>query len=190
METKKCTKCEIEKSLLDYYADKQKADKKTSVCKSCINERQAITRKNPKYMYRFRKYQGVWMKKYRRTPKYKLWRAKSEVVRKEKAKLTKQQVMNYYGGKCACCGISEICFLSIDHINNDGFKEKDRLNCRTGEKIRNRYTGGQLYNRIIKNNYPKDLQIHCFNCNTAKQHNGGICPHKTNEKDISTIKDR
>jgi hypothetical protein len=31
---------------------------------------------------------------------------------------------------------------------------------------------------IIRNGYPPDFEILCFNCNCGKAVNGGICPHE------------
>lgn len=74
-------------------------------------------------------------------------------------------VMSNYGGACICCGENNIKFLTIDHINNDGNKmnTNDRQN---------------IYYWIKKNNFPKDLQIMCWNCNMGKRMNKGVCPHK------------
>lgn len=167
---KKCTKCLKEKLLISFYADKQKIDGKTSACKSCINEYQAKTRKNPQYIYRFNKYQKEWQKTYRKTSQYKIWRRKATEKHLAKAQELKRQIVNHYSGKCACCGIEDIVFLTIDHINNDGYLEK------IGKKYRP--SGYFLYKKIISKNYPDNLQVLCFNCNIAKQHNKGICPHK------------
>lgn len=76
----------------------------------------------------------------------------------------KRIIMEGYGGKCVCCKISDLIFLTIDHIAGDG--KKDRINSR------NPYT---LYRRLCKLNFPSGFQVLCFNCNFAK-HNGG-CPH-------------
>ena len=46
-----------------------------------------------------------------------------EIDRKARATL-RQTVIAAYGGKCACCGIDDWHFLSIDHINNDGAKHR------------------------------------------------------------------
>ncbi len=35
-----------------------------------------------------------------------------------------------------------------------------------------------LYRWIIKNNFPEEFQILCFNCNSGRHINGGICPHE------------
>jgi hypothetical protein len=169
---KTCTKCGIEKPLSAYYYDKHKADKKHPECKSCFNLRMKETRKMQAYKIVFNPYQKEWQRKYRQTAKHKAWRKESLIKRAIKGKELKQIVVNHYGGVCACCGISEICFLSIDHINNDGYKEKGHR--------KNRVSGYHLYQKIIRENYPDNLQIYCFNCNIAKQHNGGECPHKSN----------
>ena len=66
---------------------------------------------------------------------------------------------------CACCGQSDERFLSIDHIHNDGAirRKADRKHAKPY--------------RIIKDGFPSDFQILCFNCNFAKQ-KFGICPHE------------
>jgi len=173
---KLCTKCGIIKNLNDFYSDKQKKNGKTTYCKSCINEKQAKARKDASYIYRFNEYQKEWQRSYRNTEKHKLWRKKALEIQRQKAKKLKRQIVDHYGGKCACCGIYEIYFLTIDHINNDGYKLKNRED---GTKRKNRVSGYLFYKQIIEDNFPNDLQILCFNCNTAKQHNGGVCPHKT-----------
>lgn len=81
----------------------------------------------------------------------------------------KEQVLIHYGYKCNCdcgCTVNHTNHLTIDHINNDGNVHRKKL----GTKTR----GGQAFYRwIIKNNFPTDLQILCWNCNCAKQHYGG-----------------
>ncbi|MCK5612109.1 hypothetical protein KAR91_60115, partial [Candidatus Pacearchaeota archaeon] len=60
-------------------------------------------------------------------------------------------------------------FMELDHINNDGAKDR---------KV-NGY-GVKLMCRLKKRNWPKDkYQLLCSNCNQGKERNGGICPHKT-----------
>lgn len=83
------------------------------------------------------------------------------------------QVFTHYGLICSCCGAVELDFLSLDHINNDGGPHRKEL---TGKAK----GGGGIttYLWIIKNNFPIGFQTLCYNCNVAKQSNGGICPHK------------
>lgn len=93
----------------------------------------------------------------------------NESQRKSGKKL-KLEIMTAYGGKCNCCGESNVNFLTIDHINNDGYIHRKEL-----EKT----DGGGFYYWLRKNNFPTDnFQILCYNCNMGKYANGGVCPHK------------
>ena len=76
----------------------------------------------------------------------------------------KKLVYDHYGNKCACCDEKQILFLSVDHVNNDGYKK--------------RLKGYDFYRSIIRDGYPDTYQLLCRNCNWGKQINGGICPHK------------
>ena len=76
------------------------------------------------------------------------------------------QVLNHYGAKCNCCNEDQLGFLTIDHINNDGAKQRKELNY------------SHIYPWIIRNHYPNTLQILCMNCNWGKRWNKGECPHK------------
>lgn len=86
--------------------------------------------------------------------------------------LIKHQVIEKYGSVCACCGEKQILFLTIDHINNDG--GKDRLDI-FGTK--NAPTTS-WYLKLRREEKRKDLQVLCFNCNLGKVTNYGECPHK------------
>ena len=88
---------------------------------------------------------------------------------RDKAKL---KVFNAYGNKCNCCLETDIRFLSIDHVKQDGAKY--RLELGNGKKSSSSYTL-QLW--AIKNNYPDSLQLLCYNCNFAS-FLYGVCPHK------------
>ena len=83
-------------------------------------------------------------------------------------KYIKETVLNHYGNKCTCCGETIPKFLTIDHINRDG---------KTQRKDTSQGSGTRLYKWIIKNNFPTDLQILCFNCNQGRELNNGVCPH-------------
>lgn len=86
----------------------------------------------------------------------------------------KKAVYEHYGGKCICCGEEDYMFLTLDHINNDGHKERTRP--APGE-LRKRKIGGDYYKHIIDSGFPDDLQLMCYNCNCGKQRNFGVCPH-------------
>lgn len=78
-------------------------------------------------------------------------------------------IINHYGMHCNCCGIQYIHILTIDHINGDGYLFK-KNNPKVGQ-------GLGFFKWIIQNNFPKDLQILCRNCNCAKR-NSKQCPHE------------
>jgi hypothetical protein len=90
-----------------------------------------------------------------------------ESSRKTQAKL-RRTVIEHYGGKCSCCGEFEYKFLSIDHINGKG--NQHRLEVGGNKK-------SPILRWLIKNNFPKEFQILCHNCNMAKGCYG-VCPHK------------
>lgn len=74
-------------------------------------------------------------------------------------------VIHHYGGKCSCCGETTYEFLTIEHKNGGGTKQRKEIGA------------GNIINFIIKNNYPDEFDVLCYNCNCAKAFNK-ICPHK------------
>lgn len=125
--TKICSKCKKEKDLSEFY--KKPNGKYKSRCKSCIIE----DCKERYYKNRDRNLAN--MKSYR-----------------DKARIA---AINYYGGKCACCGENRIEFLAIDHINGGGrrhFRERSGMNLAVWLKI---------------NNYPEGYRVLCHNCNQS-----------------------
>ena len=76
----------------------------------------------------------------------------------------KQTVLNGYGNKCACCGLIQFEFLSIDHL-------EDVLR-------RNRAEGNfRFYRKIIEAGFPPSLRLLCVNCNLSLGCHG-YCPHQ------------
>lgn len=70
----------------------------------------------------------------------------------------------YYKIQCVCCGETEIKFLTLDHKNNDGYIHRKKMNT-------------DVIHWVKRNNFPDIFQTLCWNCNLAKVHNKGICPH-------------
>ena len=100
------------------------------------------------------------------------------INRRCRAKL-RRTVIDAYGGKCTCCGIDDWRFLSIDHTNNDGAEH------RKDKKL----NSSNIYGWLKANRYPeKSFQVLCYNCNLAKAHFGGTCPHQTNPNSLSRDK--
>ena len=81
----------------------------------------------------------------------------------------KNEMIEAYGGVCTCCGETASIFLTIDHI--DGSGAKDRANG---------LRGANLYRKLRREGWPKDnYRILCFNCNIAVGVLGS-CPHLEN----------
>jgi hypothetical protein len=78
----------------------------------------------------------------------------------------KLKVLTHYGLKCKCCGESEIKFLTIHHMNNDGKEHRKIIG-----------NGSPIYRWLIENDFPSGFQVLCMNCNWAKGIYGE-CPHK------------
>jgi hypothetical protein len=86
----------------------------------------------------------------------------------QKHRKLKDEAYNFYGGyKCVCCGITEPTMLTLDHVDGGGTRHKKEIG------------RGYHYYRWLKNNgFPTKLQVMCYNCNSSKHLNGGICVHK------------
>lgn len=70
-----------------------------------------------------------------------------------------KQVFEKYGGKCECCGEDAWEYLSIDHINGDGGKErKNYVGC---------YSPHKFYLKLKREPKRDDLRVLCMNCNTS-----------------------
>lgn len=76
----------------------------------------------------------------------------------------KVQVINAYGGKCACCGEDRIEFLTIDHINGGGNQHRRRLHA-------------NFYIWLRREGWPSEFRCLCMNCN-ASYGFYGYCPHQ------------
>jgi hypothetical protein len=83
----------------------------------------------------------------------------------------KAEVIAAYGGRCQCphCDVSDLEFLTIDHVNGDG-----------AEKRRSCHPQGTAFYKWLKvQGYPQDgFQCLCWCCNCAKGQSGQ-CPHIT-----------
>ena len=94
--------------------------------------------------------------------------------------LLKHTVIEKYGGKCACCGESQILFLTIDHKNNDGNIDRSE----------NYESSISFYLNLKREATRNDIQVLCFNCNMGKAINGGVCPHVKINRILLPVYDR
>lgn len=82
-------------------------------------------------------------------------------------KVRKLEIVEAYGGKCACCAESHFEFLTIDHINGDGAAHRREVGKDTHK----------IYADLKKRGFPQDnYRLLCFNCNLAMGCYG-YCPH-------------
>ena len=107
------------------------------------------------------------LRKYRNSPEGRRRHVEGERRRQWEAKL---ECLAHYGGdppKCACCGETEVGFLTLDHLNKDGFTYKKTLSSR-------------FFLALKRNGFPNDppLQVLCWNCNMGRTYNHGVCPHQ------------
>ena len=105
----------------------------------------------------------------------KAFRAIEAARRVAYSRRLKDEVYAAYGGyECKCCGVTEATFLSIDHMNNDGAKQRKELHGKTP---------GYLYTYLRRNKFPAGYQVLCMNCQVGKHRNGGVCPHQVTRND-------
>lgn len=96
----------------------------------------------------------------------------------------KMDAFNAYGGpKCTCCNESEIKFLTIDHINNNGASHRKEITA--GKNKNHKGSGYKLYQWLRKNDYPPGFRVLCFNCNSVRGAYG-FCPHEL-QSNIGTM---
>lgn len=157
---RKCVDCGLEawnkKDLENFTKDSRSKFGRKNLCGKCSSKRSM-----------------KWGKK-NRDKINKYWRNNRDKANKYKKRYhdkLKKQVFDILGWKCECCKETIPEFLTVDHIENDGYKE--RIN-----------THRAYYRKIIKlykenpDEVYKRYRTLCFNCNLGRVINGGICPHK------------
>ena len=163
--TKVCKQCGVEKSTKDFYANGYRPkykDRRTLMaeCKECTKERTRT------------RYYG---------PMYAEIKGRQNDAARKRTSLIKALVFAKYSGgdgyRCACCGETELIFLTLDHIHNDGNEFR--------RKTFGRHTaaGFTTYSWLFKNGCPEGFQVLCANCNHGKRMNNGVCPHQVRRND-------
>lgn len=90
----------------------------------------------------------------KRRDRYRLWQKDSQI---SEYNIKRVEVLNKMGGKCVFCGETDWAVLSIDHVKNDGAKER--------KSERNLYAKLHKADAIPKDRY----QILCLYCNHKKR---------------------
>jgi hypothetical protein len=103
-------------------------------------------------------------------------RASEQLRSKERHRQEKESVFAAYGGAvCACCGETEISFLTLDHIADNG--AEDRRQRGLCKNTQSRGGGHPFYGQLRREGYPPGLQVLCWNCQWGKRL-CNTCPHK------------
>jgi hypothetical protein len=79
----------------------------------------------------------------------------------------KREMVDAYGGCCACCRETKLPFLSLDHIGGGGHRERLAL-------------GGQqaVMKKLKAAGWPKEgYRVLCMNCQMGTRF-GRTCPHQ------------
>lgn len=92
---------------------------------------------------------------------------------KERNEAIRRETFAHYGETCACCGEHRRLFLSIDHMNNDGAKDRRET----------KRAGVNFYAWLKVQEWPEGYQTLCHNCNLGRHLNGGTCPHEIERLD-------
>lgn len=170
---KTCTRCKKEKETSLYSKAKKGKDGLSSICKLCRKEQNQKLYANLS-VERKRKYQdrvNLWQKNNRE----KL-RAITRKCKNARYKVLRQCLLDYYGNKCTCCGEVTKEFLTIEHLNNNGSLQRKKQGL----------VGVTFYRWVIKQGFPPDLTILCFNCNCSKGIYGK-CPHQQVKEEQDAI---
>lgn len=83
----------------------------------------------------------------------------------------KAEAVQAYGGRCFCCGETNVHLLGLDHVNNDGAEHRRTLN------LKGNGGGVFFYRHLRKNGWPTDppLRTACGTCNYGTRLESG-CP--------------
>jgi hypothetical protein len=81
-------------------------------------------------------------------------------------KRLRDQLVEAYGGKCACSGCPETnqAFLTLEHVNRDGGEHRKKV-------------GSHVYADLRRRGFPQEgYTLLCWNCNAMTRF-GKTCPH-------------
>jgi hypothetical protein len=118
------------------------------------------------YLKKWRKKNAAKIKAGRKK-EYENLKKRGYAGRKEWRTALKKETFVAYGGACLGCGEKELCCLSIDHIFDDGAKERGKKGYRFG--------GSPFYLQLRQKGFPKDrYQLLCHNCQFRKRTYGPL----------------
>ncbi len=86
-----------------------------------------------------------------------------------------EAIMAYGGYVCKCCGETEPKFMTLDHVLNNGAAHRRTMGNQNSARA-------PVFKWLRDHGYPPGFQVLCWNCNSGRHFNGGICPHKTTQE--------
>jgi hypothetical protein len=92
---------------------------------------------------------------------------KNAAYQRELRRKYRQEAFDAYGSVCACCGEGRYEFLTIDHPNGGGRKEREAHSV----------WGPNFVRWLARQGYPPGYRVLCHNCNSAYGYYG-YCPHQ------------
>lgn len=191
---KKCTTCKKFLSKNMFCKCKSNKDGLNYHCKVCAKKRAikyrnynkaSIKQYSKEYREKNREKLKITKREYYKTNKVEINKKSTNYVknhpeqyrkycRKSRKNLKIKVFQHYCLGDIKCkCGEKDIDVLTIDHINNNGYKHKKLFNLRGGS---------DLYRWLKKNNYPNEFQVLCMNCQILKRASLAKFPTKIWEK--------
>ena len=145
--TKVCKMCEKEKSVDDFHFTNKAKGYRQSYCKLCNSE---------------------YTRRWRKGNREKVSRQNANSNTRARLRL-RAEMLEAYGGQCACCGETEEHFLTLDHIHG----VPDHHRWPSGKRV----TGLTLLRKTKKEGWPDAYRILCWNCNCSIGIHG-FCPHQ------------
>ena len=152
MDDKTCKRCG-ETRPADQFVVNRSAANGGNICRPCRRQRDAERRAAKRQEFRDR---------------HSAWRAANRdhvrAYTRRKARELRDQVLDAYGGECACCGERVRDFLTLDHINGGGTAHR-------------KATWGKVYQQVKREGFPPGYRVLCWDCNWAYRLMGD-CPHR------------
>lgn len=142
-----CLDCEKERLVSSYHATYKKHDR----CLPCAMNK--YFQDHPRELTK-KAYAAWWYQNHKR---------QQSGYYAEYRKRVRVDMVAAYGGSCIHCGEDDPVVLVLDHIYDDGAKDKKRKGGTRG--------GTKLYLRLKMAGWPKDRhQLLCHNCNFRKEY--------------------
>lgn len=125
--TKPCSKCKAVKALELFKPDSRFGTGRRPACRACEQPSRAKHKRTYKATARGRALVRKHQNNYYRTDRG--GEARRETARKIRVRRKLEALSHYSKGepKCKCCGVKHLAFLTIDHINGNGRKHRDKV---------------------------------------------------------------